>query len=41
MDPTTEGALRAGYHRAQDPSLTQEEIGERADLGGQAQVSGC
>jgi DNA-binding transcriptional regulator LsrR (DeoR family) len=39
MDPATEGALRAGYHRAQDPSLTQREIGERANLGGQAQVS--
>ncbi|HET7014579.1 MAG TPA: hypothetical protein VFI65_11745, partial [Streptosporangiaceae bacterium] len=35
----TEGALRAGYHRAQDPALTQREIGERANLGGQAQVS--
>src|SRR5579859_5015463 len=39
MDPITEGALRAGYHRAQDPGLTQKEIGERANLGGQAQVS--
>lgn len=39
MDQITEGALRAGYHRAQDPSLTQREIGERANLGGQAQVS--
>lgn len=39
MDQITEGALRAGYHRAQDPTLTQREIGERANLGGQAQVS--
>jgi DNA-binding transcriptional regulator LsrR (DeoR family) len=39
MDPITDGALRAGYHRAQDPTLTQREIGERANLGGQAQVS--
>ena len=39
MDQVTEGALRAGYHRAQDPGLTQREIGDRANLGGQAQVS--
>lgn len=32
-------ALIAAYYKAQDPTLTQREIGEKANLGTQAQVS--
>ena len=33
------GALLAAYYKVQDPTLTQRDIAERANLGNQAQVS--
>jgi transcriptional regulator with XRE-family HTH domain len=35
----SENALKAAYYRTNDPSLTQQEIADRAGLGTQAQVS--
>ena len=39
METKPDPVLLAAYYKAQDPTLTQREIGEKANLGTQAQVS--